>query len=136
MPTEMLHGLYDGGIGGCLAEMWEVFRTATNSGGLFLWALLDEGITNAQTGAMDLKGQSAPDGIVGPYRQKEASYYTCKSIFSPVQIAAPDPANFTGALSVSNRFDFTSLNQCTFRWQLAWYPDATDSATNFSTNAL
>jgi hypothetical protein len=32
---------------------------------------------------------------------------------------------------VENRFDFTSLNQCTFRWQLGWYPDSTDP-----TNAL
>ncbi|MBC8094946.1 MAG: hypothetical protein H7Y43_03955 [Akkermansiaceae bacterium] len=136
MPTEMLHGLYDGGGGACLAEMWEVFRTATNSGGLFLWALHDEGIVNEQAGFIDVKGQSAPDGLVGPYREKEASYYTCKAIFSPVQIDAPDLASFAGVLGISNRFDFTGLNQCQFRWQLGWFPDPTDSATNFSNQAL
>jgi hypothetical protein len=136
MPTEMLHGLYDGGIGACLAEFWEVFRTATNSGGLFLWALLDEGIYRSDTGALDVKGQSAPDGIVGPYREKEASYYTCKAVFNPVQVGAPNPAAFTGTLPVSNLFDFTDLGQCTFNWQLGWFPDATDPAKDFSTQAL
>jgi len=136
MPTEILHGLYDGGAGACLAEFWDAFRSATNGGGLFLWSLLDEGITNASTGAMDVKGQSAPDGILGPFREKEASYYTCKIIFSPVQIGAPNPNSFTGTLSISNRFDFTDLNQCTFNWQLGSYPDAAVPTNYFSTNAL
>jgi hypothetical protein len=136
MPTEMLHGLYDGGIGACLAEFWDAFRSSTNGGGMFLWAFLDEGITNASIGGMDVKGQSAPDGVVGPYREKEASYYTCKSVFSPIQIGAPDPATFSGSLVVSNRFDFTDLDQCTFNWQLGWFFDATDATDNFSTNAL
>ena len=67
------------------------------------------------------KGQSAPDGVVGPFRQKEAGYYACKSIFSPVQIAAPDPAEFSGTLAIFNNFDFTDLNQCVFQWQLGWF---------------
>ena len=136
MPTEMLHGLYDGGIGACLAEFWDAFRSATNAGGMFLWAFLDEGIYRSDQNALDVKGQSAPDGILGPYREKEASYYTCKSVFSPVQMGAPNPAAFTGTLAVSNRFDFTDLSQCQFNWQLGWFFDATDAANNFSTNAL
>ncbi len=137
MPTEILHGLYDGGIGACLSEFWDAFRNSTNGGGMFLWAFLDEGILRAdQNGIMDVRGQSAPDGIVGPYRENEASYYTCKSVFSPVQIGAPNPSAFTGTLAVSNRFDFTDLSQCQFNWQLGWFADATDPANNFSTNAL
>lgn len=137
MPTEMIHGLYDGGGGACLAEIWEAFRTSPqNSGGMFLWAFLDEGIFNASIGSIDVKGQSAPDGLVGPYREKEASYYACKSIFSPVQIGLTNLATFNGTLTVSNRFDFTDLNQCTFNWQLGWFADATDATNYFSTNAL
>ena len=136
MPTEMLHCLYDGGGGACLAEMWELFRTAPNSGGLFLWSWDDEGIVHDDTGVMDVSGQSAPDGIVGPFREKEASYYTVKSVFSPVQIDAPNVTTFAGTLAISNRFDFTSLNQCTFNWQLGWFADATDPTSKFSSNAL
>jgi autotransporter-associated beta strand protein len=136
MPTEMLHALYDGGGGACLQEYWDVFRTAANSGGMFLWSWDDEGIVHDDTGVMDVSGSSGPDGIVGPFREKEASYYTYKEIYSPVQIGTPNPATFTGTLAVSNRFDFTDLTNCTFDWQLGQFPGATDATNNFSTNAL
>lgn len=139
MPTEMLHALYDGGGGGCLQEFWDAFRTAPNSGGMFLWSWDDEGIIRNDLSVpnqMDVKGQSAPDGIVGPFREKEASYYAYKKIYSPVQIGAPNPTIFTGTLAVSNRFDFTDLSQCTFDWRLGWFPDAGDPTNTFSTNAL
>lgn len=136
MPTEMLHALYDGGGGACLQEFWDAFRTSANSGGMFLWSWDDEGIVHDDTGVMDVSGQSAPDGIVGPYRQPEASYYSYKKIYSPVQIGLTNLATFTGVLAVSNRFDFTDLSQCVFDWQLGWFPDAADPADTFSTNAL
>jgi len=129
MPTEILHAMYDGGGGASLQEYWDAMRAAPNGGGMFIWSFDDEGIVrDDQGGAMDVQGQSAPDGIVGPYREKEAGYYACKAIFSPVQISPPSRASFSGTLAVSNRFDFTSLNQCSFRWQLGWFPDSTDPA--------
>ena len=57
-----------------------------------------------------------------------------KAIYSPVQIGPPDPVS--GTLEISNRFDFTSLNQCKFKWQLGWFPDAGDPTNTFSTFAL
>jgi hypothetical protein len=132
MPTEIQHGLYDGGGGAGLEDHWNVIRTAPNGGGMFIWALLDEGLVrDDQGGAIDVAGDLAPDGIVGPHREKEASYYTVKALWSPVQIAAPNPANFDGTLTVENRFDFTDLSQCIFRWQLGLFPNPTDP-----TNAL
>ena len=128
MPTEMQHGLFDGGGGAGLADHWSAMRTAPNGGGMFIWALLDEGLVRTdQGGAIDTEQDNAPDGIVGPYREKEASYYTVKALWSPVQITAPNPATFTGSLAVENRFDFTNLNQCTFHWDLGWFPDPADS---------
>ena len=104
---------------------------------MFIWALLDEGLVrDDQGGAIDVAGDAAPDGIVGPYREKEASYYTVKALWSPVQITAPDPATFTGALAVENRFDFTSLNQCTFRWQLGWFADPADPTSALNAGYL
>jgi Glycosyl hydrolases family 2, TIM barrel domain/Glycosyl hydrolases family 2, sugar binding domain/Glycosyl hydrolases family 2 len=135
--TEILHALYDGGGGMSLQEYWDAERTAPNGVGMFVWSWDDEGVVRPdQGGIMDVRGQSAPDGIVGPYREKEASYFTYKSVYSPVQIGAPNPGSFTGSLDVTNRFDFTDLNQCQFKWQLGWYFDATDPTNNFSTNAL
>lgn len=132
MPTEIQHGLYDGGAGAGLEDHWNAMRAAPNSGGMFIWALLDEGLVrDDKNRAIDLAGDLAPDGILGPYREKEASYFTVKSLWSPVQITAPSLATFNGTLAVENRFDFTDLNQCTFRWQLGLFPNPSDS-----TNAL
>jgi hypothetical protein len=131
MPTEIQHGLFDGGGGAGLADHWDAMRAAPNSGGMFIWALLDEGLVrDDQGGAIDVAGDLAPDGILGPYREKEASYYTVKALWSPVQITAPDPGTFNGTLAVENRFDFTDLNQCTFRWTLGSFPDPGTRAGN------
>jgi hypothetical protein len=131
MPTEIQHGLYDGGGGAGLEDHWNAMRAAPNSGGMFIWALLDEGLVrDDQNRRIDVAGDLAPDGIVGPYREKEASYYTVKALWSPVQITAPNLASFNGTLAVENRFDFTSLNQCSFRWLLGCFPDPTDANTS------
>ncbi|MDR1783146.1 MAG: glycoside hydrolase family 2, partial [Dysgonamonadaceae bacterium] len=44
MPTEILHGLYDGGHGAGLFEYWEIIRNHSRSAGAFLWDLADEGV--------------------------------------------------------------------------------------------
>ena len=129
MPTEIQHALFDGGGGAGLADHWEPMRTAPNGGGMFIWAFADEGIArDDRGGAIDVANEAAPDGIVGPYREKEASYHTVKALWSPVQLTPPDPATFGGSLAVENRFDFTNLNQCAFSWQLGWFPDPADSS--------
>jgi len=75
-------------------------------------------VRNDLKNAMDVKGNWAPDGIMGPYREKEASFFTIRQIWSPVQFPDELPADFDGTLPVENNFDFTSLSQCGFSWQL------------------
>src|SRR5205814_7680853 len=118
--TEILHGLFDGGGGASLPEYWNLMRSATNGIGMFLWVFADEGLVRDDLAGrpIDVQDQQAPDGVVGPYRQPEASYYAYKPTYNPAQITAPNPATFNGVLAIENRFDFTSLNQCTFNWQL------------------
>lgn len=85
MPTEFMHGLYDGGAGAGLEDYWSMMMSHSNCAGGFIWAFADEGIKNPHTGEMDLAGNQAPDGIVGPYREREASFYAIKDIWSPIQ---------------------------------------------------
>ncbi|HZM01838.1 MAG TPA: glycoside hydrolase family 2 TIM barrel-domain containing protein [Candidatus Saccharimonadales bacterium] len=119
MPTEFLHGLYDGGAGAGLDDFWNAMRGGKVSAGGFLWVFADEGVQrNDLTNEIDVKGNWAPDGIMGPYREKEASYYTIKQIWSPVQLPSALPANFDETLPVENHYEFTSLAQCSFQWQL------------------
>lgn len=120
-PTEMLHGLYDGGHGAGLFDYWEMMKDHPRCGGALLWVYTDEGVVRTdQDGRIDNQGNFGADGIVGPHRQKEASFYTVKEIWSPVQLASqvlfPE---LNRSLAVENRYDFTNLNQCTFAWSLA-----------------
>lgn len=123
LPTEFLHGLYDGGAGAGLEDYWELMRHSPILGGGFIWAFLDEGARLPGSGKIDVAGNRAPDGIVGPYRQKEGSFYTIKELWSPLVIRERAlPADFSGTLTLENRYSFTDARQCAFHWQLRQFP--------------
>ncbi len=128
MPTEFLHGLFDGGNGAGLHDYWEMMRRHPRSGGGFLWSFADEGVARSdQNGRIDVVGVYAPDGIVGPHDEKEGSFNTIREVWCPVQVGPPQlPAEFKGTLVVENRFDFTNLNQCKFLWELAKFASASE----------
>lgn len=123
-PTEFMHGLYDGGAGAALDDFWNQMMKHPHGAGGFIWAFLDEAVTRTdKNGAYDSDGNHGPDGIVGPHREKEASFYTIKEIWSPVYVESRVlDAKFTGRVSVENRYAFTNLNQCTFKWKLVKFP--------------
>jgi hypothetical protein len=119
-PTEFMHALYDGGAGAGLEDFWNLMLHHPHGAGGFIWAFLDESVIRTdKNGAYDSDGNHAPDGIVGPHREKEASFYTVKEIWSPVYLSLED--NFP----IENRYSFTNLNQCTFKWQLLRFQGAT-----------
>jgi hypothetical protein len=120
MPTEILHGLYDGGIGAGLDDYWHALSTSPVGAGLFLWVLHDEGIVRTdQGGRVDVFSTFAPDGIVGPHFEKEGSYHAVRDVWSPVQLDTPKLGGaFEGSLTVHNRYDFTLLTSCRFTWKL------------------
>ncbi|HUG11782.1 MAG TPA: glycoside hydrolase family 2 TIM barrel-domain containing protein [Opitutaceae bacterium] len=121
MPTEILHGLYDGGIGAGLRDYWDARRASPTVAGGFFWVFADEGLARTdQDGRIDNAGNLAPDGIVGPRHEREGSFFTVKEIWSPVQISAPATltADWDGMLAVSNHYSFTSLDACKIRWRL------------------
>ena len=123
MPTEFLHALYDGGAGAGLEDYWNAMRSSPVAGGGFIWALVDEGVKRPDTGKIDVQGNQAPDGILGPYREKEASFYTIKELWSPIVIKERElSADFDGTLSLENRYGFTNASACKFQWQLLRMP--------------
>ncbi|HEX5221253.1 MAG TPA: hypothetical protein VFZ59_16945, partial [Verrucomicrobiae bacterium] len=105
MPTEFMHGLYDGGAGAGLADYWSMMMSYSNCAGGFIWVFADEGIRNPHTGQLDTAGNQAPDGIVGPYREREGSFYAIKEIWSPVSMKRESPHK-EGFLPM-NSFPFT-----------------------------
>ncbi|WP_455971575.1 glycoside hydrolase family 2 TIM barrel-domain containing protein [Bacteroides congonensis] len=128
MPTEFLHGLYDGGHGAGLYDYWEMMRKHPRCIGGFLWVLADEGVKRVDMdGFIDNQGNFGADGIVGPHHEKEGSYYTIKQLWSPVQIMDTFvDRQFDGKLSVENRYDYLNLNTCRFLWKQVKFPLATD----------
>jgi hypothetical protein len=130
-PTEFMHGLYDGGAGAGLDDYWTLMLKHPHGAGGFIWAFLDEAVIRTdKDNIYDTDGNHAPDGIVGPHREKEASFYTIKEIWSPVYInPQPIDQTFNGKIAIENRYAFTKLSQCTFKWQLVKLPSPRSKAT-------
>jgi hypothetical protein len=120
MPTEFLHGLFDGGHGAGLDDFWPLMSEKPHAAGGFLWSWMDEAVARTdENGRLDARRDLAPDGILGPRHEKEGSYYTVREIWSPVQIPARElPGDFAGSLPVRNRYDFLNLRAVTFEWRL------------------
>ncbi len=123
-PTEFLHGLYDGGHGAGLEDYWNLMMQNEMAGGGFLWVFSDEAVVRTdKNGILDADGNHAPDGIVGPYREKEGSFFAIKEIWSPVQIHHKVVNKyFNGLLKVENLYHHTNLNQCKLEWKLIKFP--------------
>jgi hypothetical protein len=115
-PTEMLHGLYDGGVGAGLQDYWDAILKSKAGAGGIIWAFVDEDVKRVDKGGiLDSDGNNAPDGVVGPYREREASFYTVKQIWSPIIVTPPTASSH--AYTVSNRYSFLNANSCTYEWQ-------------------
>ena len=129
LPTEFMHGLYDGGAGAGLDDYWRMMMSHTNCAGGFIWALLDEGIKRPDTGEIDVAGNQAPDGIVGPYREREGSFYAIKEIWSPIQITLTSVLNSTVIFKVENHFSFTDTRDCEFECEMQKFSGPDEKGT-------
>lgn len=121
-PTEFLHGLYDGGHGAGLEDYWDLMWKNPLSAGGFLWDLIDQAALREDLGGTyDTDGNHGADGILGPYREKEGSFYAIKEIWSPVQLQGTSfiPPTFNGKVKVENRYAFTNLSACKFTASLS-----------------
>jgi hypothetical protein len=84
---------------------------------------------------IDVAGNQAPDGIVGPYREREGSFYTVKELWSPILIGESSIAisgsgtSWNVEVGLNNNYGFTDANQCSFDWQFRRFrkPDGTVS---------
>ncbi|WP_306619771.1 glycoside hydrolase family 2 protein [Chryseobacterium ginsenosidimutans] len=133
MPTEFLHAQDDGGGGTSLADYWELHWNSKKGAGGFLWAFADEGLVRTDfNNQIDINAINAPDGVVGPHREKEGSFYAIREIYSPVKIDLKTlPNNFNGTIPVENRYHFTNLKDCQFEWKLVKFKTPFSSESGF-----
>lgn len=129
MPTEFLHGMWDGGHGAGIEDYWNAMWHNPLSAGGFLWDFADQAVVRTdKNGGLDTDGNHGPDGIVGPYHEKEGSFFTIKEVWSPVFVEKREMTpGFDGSFLVENRYAFTNLNQCTFEWKLKHLKSAGDA---------
>ncbi|WP_253946494.1 glycoside hydrolase family 2 protein [Palleniella intestinalis] len=138
MPTEFLHAQYDKGGGASLYDYWVNWRQSPLFAGGFIWAWADEGIARTdRNGAIDTDGPNGPDGIVGPYREKEGSYWAIRDIWAPVQIS-PFVINdkWNGRIMLTNDYLFTDLSQCTLAWEWQSLPAAGGETNTISSGSM
>ena len=119
MPTEFLHGLYDGGHGAGLKDYWQLMMSNPRCAGGFLWDLADEGVVRTDMdGIIDCVGNLGADGIVGPHFEKEGSYYTIKEVWSPIQLTWQGE----NGIEIKNCYDFTNLKDCRLTYRYITLP--------------
>jgi hypothetical protein len=69
--------------------------------------------------SLDTDHYRAADGIVGPYHEKEGSFFTIKEVWSPIYFERKGiTGDFDGRLNIENRYYFTNTDQCGFTWTL------------------
>lgn len=119
MPTEFLHSRYDKGAGAGLEDFWEMYRRNPMFAGGFIWAFVDEAIARTdRNGSLDSDGSNGCDGIVGPNREKEGSFFTIRDVWAPVQFAPFNvTSSFDGKFLVTNEYLFTNFEECRMVWR-------------------
>ncbi len=121
-PTEFMHGTYDNGHGAALEDFWTRYKQSPLFAGGFMWAMLDEAVKRSDwTGDVkfDSKGSLAADGILGPHREREGSYYTVKEVWAPIQFKPKQVTeDFDGSFLITNDYLFSNLNSCKMEFKV------------------
>lgn len=123
MPTEFMHAMYDQGGGAGLRDFWDRWCTNPMFAGGFIWVFCDEAPKRSDKGGiLDSDKSNAPDGVVGPRREKEGSYYAIRAQWSPIQLKPLlITDHFDGSFLVTNEYTYTNLDKCrmTYKYVLA-----------------
>jgi hypothetical protein len=123
LPTEFLHGLYDGGHGAGLKDYWDLMMANPRCAGGFLWDLMDQAVLRDDMGGiLDPVGNFGSDGIVGPHAEKEGSFYTIREVWSPITIENYKGVDGRVSFNVRNNYDFISLADCRIAYRFMKLP--------------
>jgi len=120
MPTEFMHAMYDQGGGAGLRDFWDRWLTSPMFAGGFIWAYCDEAPKRTDKGGiLDSDKSNAPDGIVGPRREKEGSFYAIRAQWSPIQLKPLlITSHFDGRFLLTNEYTYTNLSECRMNYKV------------------
>jgi hypothetical protein len=121
MPTEFCMACMMAAMGPAWRIIGHMYQSSPLHAGGFLWVFSDEAAlrTDKEGRVYDSDRDHAPDGILGPYREKGGSFHTIREIWSPIQVK-PVVINrdWNGRLFLENKFIYTNLSQCRFEWKV------------------
>lgn len=131
LPTEFMHAMYDQGGGAGLRDFWDRWSTSPYFAGGLIWAFCDEApMRSDRGGILDSDGSNAPDGILGPRREKEGSYYAVREQWSPIQIRPfAVTTHFDGSFRVTNEYIYTDLRRCRMNYRVLRTPSPMQADT-------
>lgn len=120
MPTEFMHTNSDQGGGAGLEDFWASWSAHPLFAGGFIWAFVDESIVRVdKDGILDCNFDMGNDGVVGPYREKEGSFWAIRNIWSPIQFGQLYiTPSFDGTFYVTNKYLYSNLDSCTMDYRL------------------
>ncbi len=120
MPTEFMHAMYDQGGGAGLRDFWDRWLTNPMFAGGFIWVFCDEAPKRTdQNNRLDSDKSNAPDGVVGPRREKEGSFHAIRAQWSPIQIKPFNVnSHFDGSFLVTNEYTYTNLKDCRMTYRI------------------
>ena len=120
MPTEFMHAMYDQGGGAGLRDFWDRWNTNPLFAGGFIWVFCDEAPKRSDKGGiLDSDKSNAPDGVVGPRREKEGSFYAIRAQWSPIQLKPLlITSHFNGNFLVTNEYTYTNLKECKMTYKV------------------
>lgn len=124
MPTEFMHAMYDQGGGAGLRDFWDRWLTNPLFAGGFIWAFCDEAPKRTdRNGELDSDKSNAPDGVVGPRREKEGSFHAIRAQWSPIQLKPLIlTSHFDGSFQLTNEYTFTRLGACRMEFKVLSCP--------------
>lgn len=124
MPTEFQHGMYDQGHGAGLEDFWSWYTAHPLFAGGFMWDFSDNAVIRSDKGGiLDSDGSNGTDGILGPYREKEGSYYTVRDVWAPIRFdQLYITSSFNGEFIVRNDYLFSNLNTCKMEYRVLTAP--------------
>ncbi|MBQ9788616.1 MAG: DUF4981 domain-containing protein [Lentisphaeria bacterium] len=129
-----------GNSNGGLKEYYEVFRNCHGVQGGFIWEWCDHGITKKDEKGNEFFGYGGDfgeevhdynfvaDGIVSPDRIPHPGLYEFKKLAQPIKITLADSA--TKAIMITNLRDFSTLDDCYLKWQVALDGEVIEQGTS------
>lgn len=119
-----------GNSNGNFQEYFDIIRSGKHMQGGFIWDWVDQGIKTKDANGKtfwayggDLGGfywqndeNGVADGLLSADRTPDPGAYEVKKVYQPVLFFSDNIA--TGNLTIENIFDFSNLNEYSFRWEL------------------